>query len=410
MHQTLLVVISSVLMSALASKVSSVAAFLQKTRAALLHPLNGRVNVVTGNQACDADSMVSALCFAYLNNKAEEVDNSRVYVPVCMLARQDLAFRNEVKLLLERIETDLNDLLCLEDVDMQHLHEQDILEITLLDHNVLDSKLAKFDDSVVEIIDHHADNKRYDGVTSEKRNIAFDKHTGRALVGSACTLVAERFADALRTEPDIATLLMGVIALDTINMESSSGIGTSRDADMLKHLSQISSQDQNQLFEALRGAKLDPSFWRSLTASEALRIDYKSFNSPQMKQGGIKDIGMASILQPLQDFLSKEDVVSTMERTLHEQELGVLVVMSFVHHPAPKRELLFLTRDKDFHDALAAYLHDSTRHDLNCEPLSLDHAAPPSETYLSVFTQKNTKASRKQVAPTLLSFFDQCKG
>ena len=54
--------------------------------------------------------------------------------------------------------------------------------------------------------------------------------------------------------------------------------------------------NKDDLFETLRGAKVDPAFWRTLTVAEVMRIDYKAFNSPTMKARGIKDIGIATAI------------------------------------------------------------------------------------------------------------------
>lgn len=322
-------------------------------------------------------------------------------------------FRNEVKLLLHRIEMDLNELICSEDVNLAELSKNCELDLTLVDHNILDSKLDRFSGKVVEIIDHHVDGGKYEWLTSEKRNIAFDELTGRALVGSTCTLIAERFSETLRSEPDIATLLLGVIALDTINMDSAAGIGTARDAEALRQLRLISPQNQDELFETLRGAKLDPLFWRNLTAAEVLRIDYKAFHSPSMREHDVGDIGIATALQPVREFLTKKDVFPAMEATLHAQNLSVLVVMSFVHHPVPTREMLVYTHDKDLYEALLVYLHNDGKggedqHDLRCVVIDVDPALSlPRGASLAVMAQQNAKASRKQVAPILLNFFNQ---
>jgi hypothetical protein len=121
----------------------------------------------------------------------------------------------------------------------------------------------------VEIIDHHADMGLYPWVNGEARLIAYNE--GQALVGSTCTLIAQKVRAAqveafriitlsqfLTESPDslsadVAILLigalldqcceiepvcvsLGVILLDTVNMDESVGKGTPLDAELLDAL------------------------------------------------------------------------------------------------------------------------------------------------------------------------------
>ena len=72
---------------------------------------------------------------------------------------------------------------------------------------------------VVEIVDHHLDMGGHAAVIGAQRNVAFDAETKKALVGSACTLVAEVLSPELRADATLATLLGGVILIDTLNMD-----------------------------------------------------------------------------------------------------------------------------------------------------------------------------------------------
>ena len=70
---------------------------------------------------------------------------------------------------------------------------------SLTDHNQLAPKLiADLGDTVVEIVDHHLDVGGHENVIGPQRNIAFDPSSKKALVGSACTLVAGNVVDELK--------------------------------------------------------------------------------------------------------------------------------------------------------------------------------------------------------------------
>ena len=110
--------------------------------------------------------------------------------------------------------------------------ESSPLSISLVDHNRIRSSLRHLDGKVVEILDHHVGEGYHADAVPEgsgARNVAF---RGRdALVGSACTLVAERMLQAgtATLDPSASLVLLGVILLDTMDMSPEAGKGTDRD-------------------------------------------------------------------------------------------------------------------------------------------------------------------------------------
>ena len=178
------------------------------------------IHIVLGNQASDADSIISSLCHAYF---AQQRNNSAniSYVPAICIPRAEIHFRREVKLLLELVDLDLDDLICLEEIPVDCIQKKGILEVSLTDHNVLDQKLEELmSSSIKSIIDHHCDCGMYPWVTGLDRNVAFDVARAKASVGSACTLVAENYLQArdgsegVELDANVAILLMAVILLE----------------------------------------------------------------------------------------------------------------------------------------------------------------------------------------------------
>lgn len=405
-------------MSATSLLAPSVGTFLKASKLHLKDPLTKKCVVVLGNQASDADSIVSSLCYAkFLQER--NTDGATVHIPSTLMPRTDLVFRREVQLLLNTVDIDLSDLVCVEDIPLNKLHEMKSLSLVLSDHNSLESKLEPLSDSIVEIIDHHADCGQYQWVKDSNRNIAFDAETKKALVGSTCTLVAEKYFESCTLMcSEVATLLMGVIALDTINMDPHAGIGTERDSAALARLGAISTHSQDHLFRMLRDAKLDPEFWRQLSVDDVLRIDYKSFHSPSMSAKSVKTLGIAAALMPLGSFLTKEAMYESARKTMKDQDLSLLVVMTFVHQPAPHRELLVIADQSHgaLFEAVTQFLLDSTQHTLNCSILPEENdlartafqapgGGPAGSGVLSMaLKQGDAKASRKQVAPLLTAF------
>lgn len=389
---------------------------------------DGKVIAVIGNEASDADSIVSSICYAYLksyynNNSMSDTATTTTVIPIASISRSNLHFRRELDVLLKTIDLELNDLLCVDEVPLSRIHDSNKLSLVLADHNKLSSALSPFSTSVIEIVDHHVDSNQYSCVSGNMRDIAFDSINSKALVGSTCTLIAEKYfqlndCDSTPLSPEIATLLMGVISLDTINMDPQAGIGTPRDSSALSRLRSISPYDQYQLFESLRDAKWDPAFWKDLSITDSLIIDYKLFTTSSATS---KPIGISSILQTITDFTTKSDLRLGITQFMKEQSLSMLVVMSCIQTPAPRRELLVITENGQLLEALDRFLMNTTTHNLDCvlqEPLTSRMQQVLNETnqvagesviaplLCSVYTQGNSKASRKQVAPLMVTFYD----
>ena len=422
-----------------------------------------KITLCIGNEASDADSIVSSLCLAYLKQQQHEGDN-KDFVPVVAVPRSILNLRRETQLLLRSVGLELDDLICLDELDLQELSDQSKLQALMLtDHNLLGkcviSKLkggeAQAATLVECIVDHHKDQGAYPTCAGTSRIIAFDSATNTATAGSTCTLVAElvlQAAPALQTPcesaiQDVSVLLQGVICIDTQNMDTR-GVGTARDASALQGLSAkvAGKADRNSTFVVLRDAKSDPAFWNELSALECLCIDYKQF-----LQATGAEVGIASTLLPVQQFLDKEgsvtQIVQYMARPTLEQpqssssaaavdadtDLGsepiqpleLLLVMSTVYQPEFRRELLIASHDEARADALATFLQVAGGAvELEPLPVSLSASASASRSnevgkdgrlcvtgadgavlHVRAFYQGNSKASRKQIAPLVHEFY-----
>ena len=237
-------------------------------RSQSLYQTQVRVHVVLGNEASDLDSMISSLCFAYFRHCCmHDSMHPMVILPVSNIVRRDLPLRQDVSLLLKVVGLDINDIICVDDVNWQQFNNSDVRDydsknnnftMTLTDHNKLSPFFSRFSSRVIEIIDHHQDEGAHThisaavtGTESEvaMRNIAFDSTDMKPLVASACTLVSEYFTAAVCRDQhgghtaaaaasymtaEVATCLAGAIAIDTHNMQADRTKGTARDSSQLE--------------------------------------------------------------------------------------------------------------------------------------------------------------------------------
>ena len=425
------------------------------------------MRITIGNEAGDADSIVSALVHGYVLSledallKTKKTEETTAYAALVGVPRADLPLRRETTLLLEMAGVDLDQLLCVDSppsvasllapsADSDSSAGEKSLGVSLLDHNRIRSSLRHLDTHVVEIVDHHEDERCHTDtvpVGSGARNIAF---RGRdALVGSTCTLVAERVfkvadsiasggdEDVAKLDPSASLALLGVILLDTMDMSPEAGKGTDRDLAAINALldrtdwSQLNTESIEEstrsvfkvddggsgavrpcraaLHDLLRSSKFDETFWQDMSVYDCLRIDYKRFEptSPCADSPSVPvPFGMSSVLLPLSKFLSKESCIASLTRYMEEADVPLLGILTMtIVDDAPHREMLLAGR-LDLVDAAAEYLTQSD----DAAFLEVEEVDCPLDEVegcsirIRRFRQGNPKGSRKQVAPCLLRF------
>ena len=206
------------------------------------------VHVVLGNQASDADSVVSAIALAFVRDRSSS--SRDVFVPLVAASRNDFENIHPLEPFLLHPYVSMDRLIYLEEVisHLERLHATKNLRIILTDHNKLAPHLhAKFADAVVEIYDHHADQNCYlVQVPSKRRQIAFDAEVGSGW-GSCCTLIAslpesKRVLAREGTDTGLARLLLDVILVDTIGLSEKAGKTKPADVTAVKSLRSLLSE------------------------------------------------------------------------------------------------------------------------------------------------------------------------
>jgi hypothetical protein len=408
------------------------------------------LRLYTGNEASDADSIFSATCFGYLSSKyLYSQDSTRTHVSIVSIPHQDLKLKGDIKLLLSEGNLITKDLLTFDELEEAKLAQFQAIEVVLLDHNLMIPKLQQKLDtcgipwSVTQILDHHQDAGEYPSVTGLQRLIAFNSLEARAEAGSTCSLVIEYFhflgiPIPWSEEPLVAIWLLSVILLDTYHDNPLYQKNTFRDnfaksflLDSCIPLQQTwpSIDYQKKIYQQLVNAKFDPIFWNQLTAQDCLRYDYKLFvqSASIEKDHHQMKIGTASVLLPLNDFLLKEDIKTTVCDYFTNPAISIdlLAVLSLVFDPQqiPHRQLLLFSTDSHLLDQFQVYHIQS---DIQQKyPLQLqlfesgnlliseksnssgntnNIAGLPQSIYYLFFRQENNAATRKQIAPLLMEF------
>jgi exopolyphosphatase len=369
----------------------------------LSSPRSNSTTFILGNQAGDADSIISALALAYVDYLNDGPDAPHK-TPIVSIPRTDLVLRRDVVLLLQLANIDTTNLIHVEDISTAPNPQ-----LILVDHNRLVH--AEFQDpttTIVEILDHHFDEGHH---VEAKKNICF----GETAVASTCTLITERWEGCTTGNTDLAVALLGVLLLDTVNASPSAGKLTQRDeAAMNKLLKQTdwtslpeflvdgtNQLDTTRLFDYLSNAKFDIDFWQSLSVKDALRLDYKRFEATTNEI-----FGVSSVLLPMRDFIEKPHFMVQLQDHLTWDRIPILLIMSFtLLDGMPQREILVCGTNADLVNQVNGYL-------LNDESLQATKVDMPptimqgtNGIYIAWMSQGNARASRKQVAPIVLEFF-----
>lgn len=344
---------------------------------------NESMTVVVGNEAADLDSMASALMYAYYLNLKDETVKS---VPLINIPRADFKLRTEAVYLFEAAGVDMDELLFAEDVDLNRLNEKNLLSLVLVDHNKLSSAHSPFLNSVTGVLDHHADEKSYpDGIFTDIRP-----------VGSASTIVGEFFLANAEEEISgpIATLILGTILLDTVNLDPEAGRVTDADKAVAEKIMAISGLDRTQLFDKLQFEKFNVS---SLGSYDLLRKDYKEW-----QMGPVK-CGIGSVLLPVEDWIEKDpEIVSACDKYLKERELDVLFAMNAFTNPEFTRQMVVYIPDENLRINTISFLEAS---DLGLG--KIDGSSLKNSDVCAFYNQANLGISRKKLQPIIKEYFEK---
>ncbi|XP_063054756.1 exopolyphosphatase PRUNE1 isoform X2 [Engraulis encrasicolus] len=341
------------------------------------------IHVVMGNEACDLDSMVSALTFAYFLSKT--LETGKVAVPVLNIRREEFPLRTDNAFLLKETSLATDLLLFRDDLDLHAAHRAKRLTLTLVDHNILPSGDASLEDSVVEVIDHHLLERK----PSPSCPVTVET------VGSCATLVLERIA---QKSPDIldqqvAQLLYGTIVLDCVNMAPEAGKVTPKDS---QYASMLEARFPNlpprgALFQSLQNAKFDVS---GLTTEQMLLKDMKAATGADL------NLAVSVVYMTLEAFLQRRSLQQELCEFCHKYKYNLLVAMtiSFSENNEPFRQLAVYSSSTLYRDEMSRALERAQTPSLSLSPMSSPY--PDVKAY----AQGNTLASRKKVLPIIKDF------
>lgn len=337
--------------------------------------------VILGNEAADLDSMVAAVAYGYL---LQFLHPKQVVLPLINIPRQEFVLRPEAIYLFALVGLGPEDLIFSDDVDREELFRH--TRIVLVDHNKLSPSLEDFSEQVCAILDHHRDEGLYGN--------ADPRIVQRA--GSSCSLVTQEF---IRQEvpviPELATLLLGTVVLDTVNLDSKAGKACREDRLALKVLIPQSSHSPVDLFERLQSERFNVGMFKG---RDLLLRDYKEYYQGKFHWG------IAVIPLALNEMVSREaDRGLPINSFVKDQSLDVLILMFFNNTVGFNRQLVVFWPDAGGQKQLCTALQNGGLDLCSIKEFDVEEFASQD---IRCYEQGNSSLSRKAVQPLVANFLE----
>ncbi|XP_034409887.1 exopolyphosphatase PRUNE1 [Cyclopterus lumpus] len=346
------------------------------------------LHVVLGNEACDLDSMVCALTYAYFLSKSG--GSEALVIPLLNIRQSELLLRSDCVYLLRQVCLSPDLLLFRDQLDLPALHRDGRLRLTLVDHNVLPSSDRDLEAAVVEVIDHHLlerDSSPYCPVTVET-------------VGSCATLVTERIMQKAPEilDQQVAQLLYAAVVLDCVNMAPSAGKVTPKDLRLAEALEARfpALPERDALFHELQDAKFDVS---GLNTQQMLLKDMKAVS-------GSLNVAISALYVTLEDFLQRARLEAELSGFCLKFGFDLLLLMtiSFSESREPIRELAAFSHSAACRRQVSHYLEQARNPALNLCPIRSPHP------HITAYQQGNSLVSRKKLLPLVKDFLRELDG
>lgn len=379
-------------------------------------PVKGPIiRLVSGNQSCDMDSVVSAIAYSYLYSK--KYPSEQPYLPLLNIPEDQLSLRKDIVLLLNSNSINSKLLYFLDDVQKwAKKYPLATFDVALVDHcnlqgDVLTELYSQNRLNVSAIIDHHQD-----------ENVFLQANPRVIQTCGSCSSLVFDYWNSVNTpgiDSSIVELLLGPLLIDTLNTslkveqgdvsavqnykEILENAGYSLNSDV--HFAVDGAKDNfEQVYETLKAAKKDLD---GLLPFEIFLKDFKLFVF-QTKSNDPVNVGFSSIGKPISWLLKnfkKSEFIDGLKQIQKSYQLDIVILGTSFNKKDPKahaREFCYYPVESRFEN-LADY---TSTLDLNSDVYKIDSIENKIENInkdiiFKVYNMGNTEASRKQVVPEI---------
>lgn len=335
----------------------------------------------------DMDSFASSILTAFFFHYMVA---GQPVVPLINIPKSFLSLRADIVHVMTTLGIDRDWLLFVDDSCIENRKSEGHDDkLFLVDHNKVTSTIDKLTgNSVVGIIDHHADEKLY--LTS----IASGPRVIRKC-GSCSSLVMNYWRKQLPDEvfsknPEVLILALCPLLLDTSNMKQKVEEPDQENYEFLKNNQEPS--EIKELYKTLTAKKRNLD---GLPVKGILAKDYKEWDG-----AGKAKLGISTVPQSVQ-WLEEhhKNLYDEFKDWAHERQLNVAVMMtSFGDHKHHRQLVIWVNDDGQANRSLVQFakVQQSSVLQLREMPTNASNNAG-----VLVYEQGNSKAGRKLVAPLL---------
>ncbi|XP_030266427.1 exopolyphosphatase PRUNE1-like isoform X2 [Sparus aurata] len=317
----------------------------------------------------------------FLSRTSSGLSGSSRVLPVLNIPRSQFHLRADILLLLRESGITTESLVFRDQVDLDRLHGERRLVLTLVDHSVLQSTDSHLQGAVVEVIDHH----------QPQRTASFFCPVTVETVASCATLVTERI---LSSAPEIldrqlALLLYGVMVVDSVHQD-----GGGSDRQMLQRLQKQFPDlpHGDALHTSLHTAKFDLS---GLSTENILLKDMKLVAGDGMR------VAVSSVFMSLESFLHRKNLQQELQDVCLSHRLDAVVAMTISFNDQsekPVRQLALYSQSAQYRRQISHALLNSRSPSCCLSPVS-----SPYKDILA-YHLSDALASRRKLLPVLTHF------
>lgn len=358
--------------------------------------IDEKLNICLGNVSCDMDSAVGAILLAYyLTNKNEyykDYGNYDIFwVPIINCPRKELSARIDIHHHFKTYGIDTKCLVFIDDIDLDHYSKNNILNISLIDHNKLDYSQQAWDNSVSFIVDHHIDLHAYPKA-----------HKIVEFCGSACSMgldliFKDNLAEAILTK-EICLFFSAAILIDTENFKPSlKGTKWSNiDEDVFM---KINRTIVNDYYNLLINLKTDRNANIELGLDLILKKDYKNYQWKNCIAG------IAVCFNSLHEIMTQfgvENLKNKIRERIETNGLNIHCIITQIYLKTGEafREIMIFDPDQERLNKISKMFEEKCPYSLQRKKFT------GLKGNFTFFYFKDESVSRKKVEPIFKDIFE----
>jgi len=357
--------------------------------------IDEKLNVCLGNVSCDMDSAIGAILLAYyMTNKNEyykDYGNYEIFwVPVINCPREELRARIDIHHHLKSHGIDINNLIYINDLDLNHYSKNKLLNLALIDHNKLDYSQQAWEESVTFVVDHHVNLNAY---PEAEKIIEF--------CGSACSMAFNLiFKDNLQEilTKEICQFFSAAILIDTENFKPAlKGTKWSQiDEDAFLQINRVAFND---CYNELINLKTDRKANIELGLDLILKKDYKNYQWKDCVAG------ISVCFNTLHDIMQQfgvEALKNKLKERMETNKLNIHCIITQIYLKTGEafREIMIFDPDLDRLNKISSLFEKKCPYSLQRKKFT------GLKGNFTFFYFKDESVSRKKVEPIFKEIFE----